>query len=1055
MIPLRIKLKGFMSYRDEQELTFDGATLWMLAGQNGAGKSAIFDAMTYALYDKHRLGGEDHDELINKERDELLVDFEFRSSDDTYRILRTLSRRNNRATRLAYHISGPHAPNPALQIEQPVPETDSAHGFRDWVRRTIGLDYDAFTASVLLCQGKAESLLNAKPKERHTVLSQILDLAIYERLRLVTEERRTTSHKRAELLHEQFGALAPVTDTELTEAECAVADSKAAREQAQVELLRVAQLKGEAKQWEQLSAEQADLQRALDATNELLAHADEIEQQATRLETLRRVTPLLQSLLEARTRMQENENAIRTHAEEIAQAEGAARAAERILGELTEVAERLGHDHADRMQARGDAQKELLGLHPQLTLIAQIGEQRQQLAAVDEQLRTYPADLDQQRGDLSATVARLEEVTRALPQLEKFASARAQYARAHDTMRATENGLAAIASQIPGALVAEGVSSATLYEQHAHQTVTTANADVKHLRERMERLHAVEGQPTCSYCGQPLTEEHIAAEEQHIEEELAQARATLIDAKAAHARARKLAQEEEQQQEKYREVETEALLAQNRAETAFKSLPEVHRGRVVALSAAAIPDDQQRAYPSADDLAALREETSRLASARDALKAVETKVERRDQQHAVREQLATRLAQFEATCPPDRAKEIVEREREVRRRLEGAERDIEALSEPLAEANTRAEAAGAQVDGLRERVRGLESKRNALTTVRAELERSAREKLAAVPEDWRSQADRLSAERMAVWQAERDSLAGADVRAAELSESRGAHAPRQESLAKVMARLGAIPVEARYPVATLEERERDANARHADALANHETAMNTYRDLTARRHRRTSLEHDALTSRRQAHLYGMLARLLGRDHLQRHLLLQAEAGIVERANSVLERISGGTLRLSLRSPDESTQAGQKALDLVAYNELTVDKPLLVGALSGSQRFRVAVSLALGIGEYASEGNRRIETVIIDEGFGSLDQQGRQEMIGELQSLKSELKRIILVSHQEEFTDKFTRGYHIRLEGGTSKVSDLERTAMEHFAPDVAELGEGDTAVRRTPAPLRP
>ena len=35
MIPLRIKLKGFLSYKDEQEICFDGASLWMLAGCNG------------------------------------------------------------------------------------------------------------------------------------------------------------------------------------------------------------------------------------------------------------------------------------------------------------------------------------------------------------------------------------------------------------------------------------------------------------------------------------------------------------------------------------------------------------------------------------------------------------------------------------------------------------------------------------------------------------------------------------------------------------------------------------------------------------------------------------------------------------------------------------------------------------------------------------------------------------------------------------------------------------------------------------------------------------
>jgi len=71
---------------------------------------------------------------------------------------------------------------------------------------------------------------------------------------------------------------------------------------------------------------------------------------------------------------------------------------------------------------------------------------------------------------------------------------------------------------------------------------------------------------------------------------------------------------------------------------------------------------------------------------------------------------------------------------------------------------------------------------------------------------------------------------------------------------------------------------------------------------------------------------------------------------------------------------------------------------------------VAVSLAIGIGRHASHGTRQIESVIMTRVLVALIKRGRQDMIQELHLLKGELKRIILVSHQEEFVDAFDNGY---------------------------------------------
>jgi hypothetical protein len=192
--------------------------------------------------------------------------------------------------------------------------------------------------------------------------------------------------------------------------------------------------------------------------------------------------------------------------------------------------------------------------------------------------------------------------------------------------------------------------------------------------------------------------------------------------------------------------------------------------------------------------------------------------------------------------------------------------------------------------------------------------------------------------------------------------------------------------------------------------------------LVDRRDQRLRLEKEFLELEQNHHRLRQLADLLGRNGLQLHLVRQAENRIVEYANAVLDRLSGGQLYLRLRKSGDGESAADQALQLEAINRAAGQTPIGVSFLSGSQRFRVAVSLALGIGRYASRQHRPIESVIIDEGFGCLDRQGRQSMIQELNNLKGQLRSILLVSHQEEFADAFPDGYRFELVDGTTVAS---------------------------------
>ena len=133
---------------------------------------------------------------------------------------------------------------------------------------------------------------------------------------------------------------------------------------------------------------------------------------------------------------------------------------------------------------------------------------------------------------------------------------------------------------------------------------------------------------------------------------------------------------------------------------------------------------------------------------------------------------------------------------------------------------------------------------------------------------------------------------------------------------------------------------------------------------------------------------------------------------------MLHNLSNGRWKLGLRGSDES----KKALDLEVYDSKTGgQRPINISLASGSQRFRIAISLALAIGKYVRRESKRIESVIIDEGFGSLDKTGREDTVQELRSLAQYLEKIILVSHQEEFYEAFSTGYAIDIIDGASQV----------------------------------
>ncbi|HKW78460.1 MAG TPA: SMC family ATPase, partial [Candidatus Limnocylindria bacterium] len=195
MRPLRLRLKGFTAFRDEQEVDFSALDLFAIAGPTGAGKSSLLDAMTYALYGwVERVGGECA-LLISQGLPSMAVTLEFDLHGERWRVTRRTYRKAATETVLERFSDGTW-----------VPEAGRVRDVNERVGELIGLDYDGFTRAVLLPQGKFDQFLAGDAKDRRRILTDLLDLHLYERMQKHALATAKQSKDRTDFLQRQLGA---------------------------------------------------------------------------------------------------------------------------------------------------------------------------------------------------------------------------------------------------------------------------------------------------------------------------------------------------------------------------------------------------------------------------------------------------------------------------------------------------------------------------------------------------------------------------------------------------------------------------------------------------------------------------------------------------------------------------------------------------------------------------------------------------------------------------------------------------------------------------------
>jgi exonuclease SbcC len=428
-----------MCYRDDvPPLDFEGIHLACLTGANGHGKSALLDAMTWALWGKARAKRDD--ELIHLGQSEMEVEFTFDLGGSVYRVIR--KRDSSKRGRTVLDLQVQHNGTYRSIAEPGVRATQTA------IIRLLRMDYETFTNSAFLLQGKADAFTTRTPAERKQVLGEILGLSRYEEYE---QEAKEKAKEKERQVAELDGMLRDIDrelahqleyETELAQAQARVAELSAAVKEAEA-VLR--DLRHEQQMLEHQQARLRDLERRLSQAE-------------------RELKEVGSQILERRQRLTQYETA---------------------LAERQQVEE----GYAALVEAR-DAEA---AWNERLAQYARIqGRQRDVERAVDAARH----ELDLARGRLVDQIAELEHRARKVPGLER------QLAQVRER-------LAQLAGQQAAREAAQAQRQA-LSEETAGLEVRNEQlrADMDALKEKLDLLKRETGEAQCPVCGQALSDKH-------------------------------------------------------------------------------------------------------------------------------------------------------------------------------------------------------------------------------------------------------------------------------------------------------------------------------------------------------------------------------------------------------------------------------------------------------------------------------------------------------------------------------------------------------------------
>ncbi len=916
MRPLRLTLSAFGPYAAETTLDLEKlgkGGLYLITGDTGAGKTTLFDAITYALYDHSSSGIREGSMLRCKYADDktpTFVELEFEVHGVRYTV-----RRNPEYQRPKARGEGMTTEKADATLTYPDtrPPVTKAKDVTAAVQEIIGLDYNQFSQIVLIAQGQFTKLLNASTEERSRIFRKLFRTQRYAQL----QERLQAE---AAALNQQRAAQNAKLDSLLGGLQFAPDDPDA-------EALRA------------LCAQTVP-ETALALLDALTARqAAALEEAGTALQTTEAQLNTVQQQLGAAAQAQQLAQQLAARQAELAAAKPALDAAR------TE-ADRHAGDAAqlDALTAQVTQAQTALAAYDALdALCRQQNEARDAARLAAAQAKKRRTQLDSLNAELAAAESALAALADADTRLLALQNHSAQLAQRGAALEKLEQRLADCQRQAKTAHTA----------QESYRTAATAQDEAHARRDALERAfldaqagllaeNLVEGTP-CPVCGS--THHPARALLPHTAPTQAQVEA----ARQAAASADRQAQDASAAAQRAMAAANEAKASLRRdAETLLPERFTTPEG-TVPLTFALM--------------------TNVLAEERAALQ-----TEQAD--------CAARCRQAEADC---RRKAQLEADRQAKTRQRPA------LEQAAAEADRSAAAQNASADAL---------------------EGQIAQRRAALPYPQRTDAqaalDKLEADRSTL-------RTGMETAQRQLKQAEQTVAAAEAAVEALTAQQTAAQKE--LPACSAEE----LTARQATLTAARESLRSREKQLSAQLlpNRKTAAQYRAAAEARQAlesrwQWVSALAATAGgtltskqKIKLEAYIQMNYLDRILRYANTRLMQMTAGQYELERIGAEN--QRSQSGLDLGVIDHYNGTRRS-VKTLSGGESFKASLALALGLSDevQSSAGGIRLDTLFLDEGFGSLDEESLELAIRVLSGLTEGDRLVGIISHVGALKDRIDR-----------------------------------------------